>query len=685
MTTLWLDLETYNGTTPISAGTHRYAEDAEILLMAYAIDDGPVQVVDMTAGAKAPRELQAALADPKVKIWAHNSHFDRTILKRALPELVGDPSRWRDTMVQALAHGLPGSLSELCDILRIPQDKAKDKEARGLMLTFSKPDFKGRRFTSLTNPHEWAKFLNYARLDVEAMRAVHKALPRWNYAGAELELWHLDQRINDRGVQIDVHLVEACVEAVGAAQAGLALRTAEITNGSVQAATQRDALLAYALQEYGVGLPDLTASTIERRLQDPGLDEGLRELLRIRQQAATSSTAKYTALALSVSADGRLRGTLQFCGASRTGRWSGRLFQPQNLPRPSLPQGEIVMGIQALLAGGAELIFDDIMELASSALRGAIIAPHGRKLVVADLSNIEGRVAAWLAGEWWKLEAFEDFDEGIGPDLYKLAYAKSFGIDPADVDKAQRQVGKVQELALQYEGGAGAFVTFAAAYGVRLDDLAELVAVSAPVNVVEDARGLYDWMQGEKRNTYGLARETFAACDTLKRLWRQAHPAIVQCWASLMEAAVKAVDQAGARHQAGRVAFLRDGNWLRCILPSGRSICYPSPRMIDGKLTYMGIDQYTKKWQRIDTYGGKLFENICQAVARDVLASAMQSVEEAGYAIVLSVHDELITETPDAEKYSDDHLAALMSFTPVWAPGLPLAAAGFQTYRYRKE
>ena len=398
MTTLWLDLETYNGTTPISAGTHRYAEDAEILLMAYAIDDGPVQVVDMTAGAKAPRELQAALADPKVKIWAHNSHFDRTILKRALPELVGDPSRWRDTMVQALAHGLPGSLSELCDILRIPQDKAKDKEARGLMLTFSKPDFKGRRFTSLTNPHEWAKFLNYARLDVEAMRAVHKALPRWNYAGAELELWHLDQRINDRGVQIDVHLVEACVEAVGAAQAGLALRTAEITNGSVQAATQRDALLAYALQEYGVGLPDLTASTIERRLQDPGLDEGLRELLRIRQQAATSSTAKYTALALSVSADGRLRGTLQFCGASRTGRWSGRLFQPQNLPRPSLPQGEIVMGIQALLAGGAELIFDDIMELASSALRGAIIAPHGRKLVVADLSNIEGRVAAWLAG-----------------------------------------------------------------------------------------------------------------------------------------------------------------------------------------------------------------------------------------------------------------------------------------------
>jgi DNA polymerase len=355
---LWIDCETYSE-VPIQHGAHAYAAGAEVMLFAWGLDDEPAQVWDCTAGGPMPDRLAAALGDATVEAWAHNSHFDRTVLRHALPALCPPLERWRDTLVQALSHGLPGSLGELCDVLRVPTDKAKDRAGRQLIQLFCKPrpaTSKLRRATRLTHPAEWARFVEYAALDIDAMREVHKRLPQWNYKGAELALWQLDQRINDRGVAIDTKLVAGAIAAVDAEQCELARRTRELTAGQVERTTQRDALLLHILQDHGVDLPDLQMATLERRISDPGLPAALRELLAVRLQASTSSTSKYKTLQRGTSADGRLRGTLQFNGASRTGRWAGRMFQPQNIARGTVHGEMLEVGIEALKAGCADLI-----------------------------------------------------------------------------------------------------------------------------------------------------------------------------------------------------------------------------------------------------------------------------------------------------------------------------------------
>jgi DNA polymerase len=328
----------------------------------------------------------------------------------------------------------------------------------------------------------------------------------------------------------------------------------------------------------------------------------------------------------------------------------------------------------------------NVMALAASALRGTIIAPAGKKLVVADLSNIEGRDQAWLAGEEWKLKAFRDFDNGTGHDLYKLAYSKSFGAAPEKVTKDQRQVGKVQELALGYEGGVGAFVTFAAAYNIDLEALAPTVLSLAPQHLVEKSEQFYAWTIKDKRNTFDLSRDAFLACETLKRGWREAHAAIAALWPALKEAVTMAVERPGNTIACGRFKCRRDGNWLRVGLPSGNVLCYPAPEIDEeGAFTYMGMNQYTRRWSRLKSYGGKIFENACQSVARDVMAHNMPLIETAGYEIVLTVHDEVICEAPDSDEFNEEQLSQLLANNPPWAPDMPLAAAGFQTYRYRKD
>lgn len=369
-----------------------------------------------------------------------------------------------------------------------------------------------------------------------------------------------------------------------------------------------------------------------------------------------------------------------------------------------------------------------VMDLTSSAIRGVIAAPPGKKLVVADLSNIEGRVLAWLAGEQWKLQAFRDFDtqqgeDGIwytgeditrlalkreyfkaartdkgdkitkGYDLYALSYAKSFGVSPEVVmankkhgDGHMRQVGKTQELALGFGGGVGAFLTFALAFNLDLEEMAEHAIGNIPEDILQEASEFLMWQRDQKRGQFGLSDQAFIVCDSFKRLWRQAHPAISSWWKELEQACIQAVKNPGRTFECRAVKVGRTGSWLRIRLPSGRYLCYPSPRVDDdNKLSYMGINQYSRKWSRLLTYGGKLAENCTQATARDVLASSMLSIEEAGYEIVLTVHDEDITETPDTPEYDHRHLAALMATPPVWAPDLPLAAAGFESYRYKKD
>lgn len=704
-TILWGDLETYCE-IPINNGTHAYAEGVEVMLFAWAIGDEPVSVWDLTAGEPIPSRLRKAIADPNTILFFHNSHFDRTVLRHAMPELAPPVERWRDTMVQALAHSLPGALGALCEVLGVPQDKAKDKEGKSLIQLFCKPrpkNSKLRRATSKTHPVEWQRFVAYAGLDIEAMREVYKRLPKWNYQGAELALWHRDQRINDRGVCMDVQLAQAAIEAVDLEQKRLAKRTQVMTDGEVQAATQRDAMIKHIVESYGVELPDMQRSTLERRIADPDLPSPVKELLAIRLQASTTSTSKYKSLMKGISSDGRLRGTLQFCGASRTGRWAGRLFQPQNLPRPTLEQERIDEGIEALKSGCADLLFDNVMELTSSALRGCIMAPAGKKLVISDLSNIEGRKLAWLAGEAWKLDAFRAYDtlildqsgapiwdaaakdyKRLGPDLYKLAYAKAFNITPEDVTKYQRQIGKVMELGLGFGGGVAAFLTFALVYGLDLEELATAALPNIPRDVQREAKSWYD-ESVKRKATYGLSERVFIACDSLKRLWRRAHPETCDFWYQLERTVRAAIATPKKTLYCGYLKVRRDGAWLRIQLPSGRALCYPSPSIEKGNITYMGINSYSRKWQRLKTYGGKLVENVTQAAARDVLAGNMPLIENAGYSIVLTVHDEVICEAPDTDDYTDAALSSLLSTNPEWAPDIPLNAGGFEAYHYRKD
>ena len=653
---LFLDIETYSE-TPIVHGVARYAIGAEVMLLAYALDDEAVQVWDLVAGEPMPHDLRALMADAAVTVVAHNYLFEQTLLRET--GIADIPvERWHCTLAQALQHGLPGGLERLCAIFKVAEDDAKQAaDSRRLIHLFCRPrpkNMKLRRATRHTHPQDWEKFKRYCASDVTAMRVVARKLPTWNLQQAEREAFELDGRINVRGVLLDVELARATVAATEAEQARLSARTADATQGEVQSTRQVSALLGHIAEHYDLTLPDLRAGTVEKALAAADLPAEVGELLLLRAQASRSSAAKY-AVAVNATVNGRLHGALQFCGAARTGRWAGRQFQPQNMPRPRIGdlrdealQAAITFGIEALKAGCADLVVDNVMELAAAAVRGLVIAPPGRKLVVCDLSNIEGRALAWLADEEWKLQAFREFDAGTGPDLYKLAYARSFNKRVEEVDKSERFIGKVQELALGYQGAVGAFGSMAALYGVTLPEDEILRIVTA---------------------------------------WRKANSRIAGLWRAVETAARSAVLNPGEDFAAGVLVFDRHGAWLRCRLPSGRFLCYPSPMLNSdtGKLTYMGVDPYTKQFKRLATYGGKLVENATQAVARDILARSMPRIERAGFAIVLTVHDEVLTEAPASTDFSVARLASLMTEGEPWSSGLPLAAAGFEADRYRKE
>ena len=631
---LYVDTETYNE-APITVGTARYCETVEIMVIAWAVDDGPVEVIDRTSWSQDDRAFMRAWRDADLVV-AHNAYFDRTGL--AAKGIIRPLNQWQCTMAIALSHSLPGALDKLGEIYQLG-DAAKSKEGRQLIQLFCKPrpkTSKIRRATRETHPAEWQKFLDYAGQDIVALRALHKKLPTWNCTAAEREAWMLNQEINDRGFLIDQDLAVAAIATCERAKAALQARTEDIT-GTDLSVQQRAALQAL-LREYGVSLPDMTASTLERRLEDPDLPAPVRELIGIRLEMCQTSNAKWPKLLASVSSDGRLRGTSQFCGASRTGRDSGRIFQPLNLPRPPKYLEGDEQFVDAIKLGVADLVYDNPMEVTSAALRGALVAPPGKKLVVADLNAIEGRVAAWVAGEQWKLDAY-----ARGDDLYVLAYAASFHKPAADVTKAERQIGKVEELALGFGGAAGAFGTMAAMYGVELPDDQVRAVVKA---------------------------------------WRAANPKIVQFWWDLERAVKNITSTVNGTVDLGPLRIQKQGAWLRIILPSGRSLSYAQPRIEDDQFTYMGLNQYTRKWERISSYGGKLFENVVQAIARDVLVAAMKRCAANGFDIVLTVYDEIIAEAVMGRTV--DEMISLMTTVPHWAPGLPLAAGGFETQRYYK-
>lgn len=661
---LYIDFETWSS-VPIRRGTDVYLDNAKPLLCTYALDDGPVEVIDFTNGEHVP----AILHDPFIERWAHNAFFDRMVTAKLL-HIKTDISRWRCSQALALSHSLPGGLDALCQVLKVPTDIAKIKDGKRLIQKFCcKKEFK--------KDEEWAKFIEYANNDVLAMRACIQRMPNWNFRNDELRLWHLDQTINNRGFRIDRQLAERTVEALKGERERLSKATSDATNGEVGAATQRDKLLTYICEEQGVFLPDLKASTIAEALDDENLDESTRQLLKLRLDASRTSGAKYKRVLDCVGKDDRLRGTLQFAGASRTARWAGRLFQPQNLPRPNMKPEDIRFSIELLRNGMPELttVFaDSISQAASNAIRGLIVPEAGSALYVGDYSAIEGRVNAWLAGEAWKVKAFRE-----GQDLYKLIYGRSFNIPVENVDKKQRQVGKVMELALGYGGGVGAFLNMAAAYGLDLEELGRIVP-PAP-------KAYENWETAlAKDNTYGLTKEVYVACDTLKIGYRKANPAIVQSWYQYEDAVRKVIEARKAEYkvQVGRLMFDCNGNWLRIKLPSGRFLCYATPAIQpNGTITYFAW--HNKRWVRTKTYGGKLCENIVQAVSRDLLAAALLRVERGGFPVVLHVHDEIVSEVCEFNEFNSiEKFLSLMSTNPPWAAGLPLKAEGSKGMRYEK-
>lgn len=696
-TRLWLDFETYSADDLTVVGTYRYADSASILLAAYALDNGPVRVWDATAEVL-PEELEQALRDA-AEVWAHNAQFDKAILaaQRWLPRV--DLSRWRCSMAMALSHALPASLSNLCEVLRVPEDKAKLAEGKKLVSLFTRPQPANRkisRATRETHPDEWARFIAYAANDIEAMRECVARMPAWNWDASAIAEWHLDQRINERGFQVDQELTRAGARAAVGEKERIAKRFVELTRGVVDRPSQRAQFQAYLNQRFDLSLTDTRSDTFNQMLKTGTLPAECAELMKLSIASNKTSTAKYAALDPAVSADGRFRGGLQFAGASRTRRWAGRLFQPQNLPSRGLPAAEAVEWyIELLKRGEHDIWFDDLMLYGAAALRGVVIAPPTKKLEVADLSNIEGRVLAWLAGEHWKLKAFREYDAGTGPDLYNITAASILGGDPWKVSKKDRNVfGKVPDLASGYQGGVAGYQTFARAYGVRMADHWDTIQQQIGSFIPKAMENLEKFGRAQVASME-ISDTEWLASETCKLAWRGRHPATVRLWYGLQDAAKRAIAGGDAViYPVGgflKVACTthRGNRWLVVKLPSGRYLTYFDPKLIDGSITYMGESaeegKTTRQWIRVWTHGGKMTGNCCQTIARDILAPALTVAERRGYTPVLTVHDEVITEAPDTDEFTAQGLVDILATNPEWATGLPLSAAGFEAYRYKKD
>lgn len=684
----FVDSETYSD-VPIKSGFMNYVQGAEVMLVSYAKGEGEIGLWDITRGEQMPSELEDNIYDERIKLVAHQSAFDRRMFQFTdlFPGADLQVARWEDTMVQALAHGLPGALDSLCKIFGVDADKAKSKKGKQLIQLFCKPTSSGKRNTEATHPAQWGDFRDYAKSDISAMRVIHRKLPRRNYPDrpVDFKVWEIDQRINQRGFLIDPVLAQAAVEAAKEEKATLAAKVVEATGNQVTAGTQGDALLKYIIASYGVELPDMRADTLKRRIEDESLPVELRQLLDLRVQSNRNSASKYTAALKSMNEDNRLRDTLQFCGAAGTGRWGGRVFQPQNMMRPTMDKEDIDKAINVIKSGLAPMIYDNLPEVLGNCVRGLIVAPPGKKLIVNDYSSIEGRGLAYLAREDYIVDFYRSVDADlVDYDSYMLAYAICFGVDPATVTKAMRQLGKPIELAFGYGGGVAAFLTFAMTYHIDLVKAMEAIWETGDPHHLAECLQKYEWA---KKHGYhaGMQPRMYAAFEYVKQKWRTARPKTVQFWDDLSTGFKSAIMFENDVFSAGSIKFKRQGHWLYMRLPSGRCLTFLKPLMKGDQITFMGLDRYTKQWKRQNTHGGKLSGLATQAMANDILRVALPKLEDNGYEVVLTVHDEAIAETPDTDEFTSEGMAALMTEEIEWMPGFPLASDGFSCYRYRKE
>ena len=651
-----IDLETYSPTNLSKTGVYPYAAhpDFQILLFGYAIDDGPARVVDLASGEKLPDEIRAALVDPQVTKWAFNATFERICLSAWLhrhhPELLPegqflDPTQWRCSMVWAAYLGMPMSLDQVAKVLDLPVKK--DTAGKKLIKQFCTPATpnlinkgKGRNLPS-SDPAGWQAFKEYNRRDVEVEQAIHSRLAKFPVPDTEWEAYALDQRINDAGIKLDATLVDAAVTLDEKHREATLARARELTglknpNSPIQ--------LKEWLSTRGCHLESLAKAEVETALETAtGV---VKEVLELRGDLAKSSVKKYQAMQQVAGADGRARGLLQFYGAGRTGRFAGRLVQVQNLPRNYLPDlDEARVLVRAGNLEALELLYESVPDTLSQLIRTAFIPSPGNRFIVADYSAIEARVIAWIAGQTDTLDAFRE-----GKDLYCETASRMFGVpvEKHGINAGLRQKGKIAVLACGYGGSIGALKAMGALrMGLEENELKPIV----------DA-------------------------------WRAANPNIVWLWQEVEEAALEAITTRRPVRLHNLTFTLKSGI-LFITLPSGRRLAYVKPGLGENRfggtsITYWGITT-GRRWGRLETYGGKLVENVVQAIARDLLVGGLQNVASEGHRIVMHIHDEIVIDEPKNSTFTVEDACQLMSRLPAWADGLPFSADGYECGFYRKD
>lgn len=651
-----VDIETYSSIDLTKSGVYKYTEapDFDILLIGYSFDDEEeVQVIDTynldEEGRAMMTEFMDALHNPRIIKTAFNANFERTCLAK-WTEKEMPPEMWRDTMILALELGLPRSLADVGMALGLPEDKLKDPQGKALINFFSKPckptKANGGRTRNLPehDPAKWALYKKYNRQDVVTEKEIWSKLIGFGWPKSEKELWNLDQRMNDHGVRLDVPMIEKIVDYDNERKAELLEEAKELTG--LQNPNSLSQLKGW-LADQGVVMASITKDTIAAKLSED-IPEKARRALEIRTALGKTSVAKYSTMLEAVNDDGRLRGILQFYGANRSGRWAGKLVQTHNLARNTLPDLDVAR--QLACEGDfdtMQTLFGESSFVFSELVRTAFIPSEGCRFVVSDFSAIEARVISWISGEEWRLDAFR-----AGKDIYCESASQMYHVPVVKHGEngELRQKGKIAELALGYQGGVGAMK--------QMDK-----GGSIPE---EEMQGIVDQ-------------------------WRAANPKVVKLWKTCEMAAKTCIEERRTVKIRCGIAFRYIQGNLFITLPNGRHLCYWGTRLAEDprgwgtKLIYKGVNQTTKQWGDVETYGGKLVENIVQATARDCLAEVMKRVSSLGYKIVMHVHDEIIVDVPNEDKDAPEKITAIMGEPISWAMDLPLRGETYETNFYKKD
>lgn len=653
---LSIDIETYSDIDIRTSGAYKYveSEEFEIMLFAYAFDDGPVQIVDFTQSEIIPQRVMYALDDPSIVKSAFNANFERNAISNEFVLIECPPEHWECTMVKALTMGLPCSLGMVGKAMHLEEDKQKMKEGKALIQYFCKPckptKANGKRTRNLPehDPEKWETFKLYCKQDVEAEREIRNKLSRYEITEDEKRIWNLDQEINDRGIITDIMLIENAIEC-----------DADYTKRLVHAATKLTGLdnpnspaqiKRWIGARVGHEIESLNKTSMPGLLEEAeilGKNEVI-QMLELRKLMAKTSIKKYQTMQNSGCKDGRVRGLLQFYGANRTGRWAGRLVQVQNLPQNHLPDLDDARNlVRTGQFDNMEFLYNSVPDTLSQLIRTAFIPSEGSRFIVSDFSAIEARVIAWFAGEQWRMEVFKTHGK-----IYEASASQMFKVPIDSIHKGSplRQKGKISELALGYGGSVGALTNMGA-----LD------------------------MGVEEHELKGLVDK-----------WRSANPNISKFWWDCDKAAKKAIGERTTVNMQYGLKFIYDPGVLFIQLPSGRKLSYLRPKIVPhetfsgDKITYEGMEQTSKQWTTLDTYGPKIVENIVQATARDCLRDAMFRVDEAGFNIVMHVHDEVVLDVP-IEVGSVEEINKIMGVDIEWAPGLLLKADGYECSYYMKD